>query len=121
MPWVKGQSGNPGGRPKLDSRVSALAKKESPAIFKKLVRIANGKPATEKGDTPSNTEILRAMDMVFDRAWGRPTIAESGGAFEGATINVDTGFGRHRIEPPTIDATPVDQDQPAVYGTNQSE
>ena len=68
MPWVKGQSGNPGGRPKLDARVSALAKKESPAIFKKLVRIANGKPATEKGETPSNTEILRAMDMVFDRA-----------------------------------------------------
>ena len=119
--WVKGQSGNPGGRPKLDSRVSALAKKESPAIFKKLVRIANGKPATEKGDTPSNTEILRAMDMVFDRAWGKASTAESAGAFQGATIVVDTGIRRHTLEAPTIDATPVDDDQPVVYGTDQPE
>lgn len=119
--WVKGQSGNPGGRPKLDSRVSALAKKESPAIFKKLVRIANGKPATEKGETPSNTEILRAMDMVFDRAWGRPTTAESSGAFQGATILVHTGFSDAPLIAPTIDATPVDEEQPAVNGTDQPE
>jgi len=119
--WVKGQSGNPGGRPKLDARVSALAKKESPAIFKKLVRIANGKPATERGDAPSNTEILRAMDMVFDRAWGKASTAESSGAFQGAQIIVDTGIRREKLNPPTIDAMPVDEEQPVVNVSSEPE
>jgi hypothetical protein len=121
MPWVKGQSGNPGGRPKQSTEVSALAKAEAPKAFKKLIRLANGQPATDRGDPPTNREILRAQEMLFERAWGRPAAPESAGLYEGMTIIVDTGIHRTRLNPPTIDATPVDEDQPAVNETDQPE
>jgi len=121
MPWVKGQSGNPGGRPKQSKEVSALAKAEAPKAFKKLIRLANGQPATDRGDPPTNREILRAMELLFERAWGKPAAPESAGLYEGMTIIVDTGIRRTRLNPPTIDATPVDEKQPVLKDTDQPE
>lgn len=122
--WVKGQSGNPGGRPKLDPKVSELGDKESPEIFKKLIKLANGKPLTKGGDKPSITETLKAMNLVLDRTYGKPVAADGSGALAGVTFIVDTGIRRDRIEPPTIDVTPVNgeaTDNPALSNDENSD
>ena len=39
MPFVKGKSGNPGGRPKLDESVVALARAASPKAMARMVEL----------------------------------------------------------------------------------
>jgi len=40
MPFERGKSGNPGGRPKQDPDITALAKKESPKAFQQIIKIS---------------------------------------------------------------------------------
>lgn len=107
MAWKKGQSGNPGGRPKISQEVSDLAKRESPAAFRRIVRIAKGKSLDKGGDKPSMAEVHKANQYILDRAYGKPETAgnNASGLFAGATIMVDTGI-RRELEPPTVDVTP---------------
>jgi hypothetical protein len=119
MPWIKGQSGNPGGRPREDMRVSALIKKIGPCAIKRLERISKGLPVRDGDPAPSPGDVRRANEYLADRAYGKPAAPDSGGAFEGATIIVDTGIRRVKLNPPTIDATPVEQDQPVVNETDR--
>lgn len=68
MPFVKGQSGNPGGRAKIkleDGRTLAdLAREHTPAAVKALAKIMkNGE---------SEAAIVAASTAILDRAWGRP-------------------------------------------------
>lgn len=83
MPFVKGQSGNPGGARKKDDIVTKLAKKESPEAFKRIIQIAkNGEE--ERTRLAANTTIL-------DRAWGKPkqqveATGEGGGPIQFAVI-----------------------------------
>lgn len=61
--FAKGQSGNPGGRPKSDDDVKALARVHGPAVITELARIlAAGK-----------TEAVRvsAGAILLDRAYGK--------------------------------------------------
>lgn len=68
MPFVKGQSGNPGGRAKgklPDGRTLAdLAKEHTADAVKALVRIV------KEGGT--DAAVVSAATAVLDRAWGRP-------------------------------------------------
>lgn len=63
MPFQKGKSGNPGGRPKVASDVIALAKKHSTRAVERLAEIM------ESDDAPSAT---RACIALLERAWGKP-------------------------------------------------
>jgi hypothetical protein len=64
MKWVKGVSGNPGGRPKLELSVRELAQQYSTEALETLVHVMRtGKP----GDR------ITAANAVLDRAYGRPT------------------------------------------------
>lgn len=63
MPFVKGQSGNPGGRPKEDAEVKKLAKEQGVSAIEKLVALM------DCGD--SRTELASAQALL-DRGFGRP-------------------------------------------------
>jgi len=68
MPFVKGQSGNPGGRAKAtlpDGRtLSDLAKEHTATAIEALVRIID--------ESESDAAVVSAATAVLDRGWGRP-------------------------------------------------
>lgn len=65
MPFVKGQSGNPGGRAKVDGDLRELARAKSPAMLKVLIDIAQDK-------TKSPAARVTAASTVLDRGYGKP-------------------------------------------------
>lgn len=72
-PFVKGQSGNPSGRPKTDGldEVRALCRAAAPAAIRTLIEIA----ADEKAPP---TARITAASALLDRAYGRPAQAITG-------------------------------------------
>jgi hypothetical protein len=69
MPFVKGHSGNPGGRPKAvlpDGRsVQELAREHTETAINALVSVLIS------DDTPP-AAIVSAASAILDRGWGRP-------------------------------------------------
>lgn len=64
MPWQKGQSGNPGGRPKGLKEVQEAAREHTEAAIKTLVDIAKD---PEKGASAR----VAAAEAILDRGWGK--------------------------------------------------
>ena len=62
--WKKGQSGNPGGRPKELGQVKALARQHTQEALETLAQLM-------KSGTPDRTRVA-AAEALLDRAWGRP-------------------------------------------------
>jgi hypothetical protein len=63
--WVKGVSGNPGGRPKAIVEVQELARLETAASIRALVRVR------DSADTPA-AAVVAAATVLLDRGWGKP-------------------------------------------------
>ena len=64
MKWLKGVSGNPGGRPKLEVSIRELAQENSIEALETLVQVMRtGKPG----------ERLIAANAILDRAYGKPS------------------------------------------------
>lgn len=66
MAFQKGQSGNPGGRPKEDAEVKALARSAGPEAIEKLVELMR---CDEK------RTALAAAQALLDRGYGKPSQA----------------------------------------------
>jgi Family of unknown function (DUF5681) len=65
MPFKKGQSGNPGGRPKILGDVQELARQYTAEAVETLAAIMRDKEA------PAAARAL-ASNSILDRAYGRP-------------------------------------------------
>jgi hypothetical protein len=64
MKWVKGVSGNPGGRPKLELSIRELAQQHSMEALETLVHVMR---------TGRRGEQIVAANAILDRAYGKPT------------------------------------------------
>ncbi len=63
--FEKGKSGNPGGRPKDLQGIKALCQTQAPKVIEAVVKILEN-PESKDSD------ILKAGDMILDRAYGKP-------------------------------------------------
>jgi uncharacterized protein DUF5681 len=63
MAFRKGQSGNPGGRPKADAQVKELARAHTTAAVGALVKALKAK---------SERTRVAAAEALLDRGWGKP-------------------------------------------------
>lgn len=76
MAFQKGQSGNPGGRPKEDAEVKALARACGPEAIDKLVELMRG---------DDRRTALAAAQALLDRGYGKPAqaiVGDEGGPVE---------------------------------------
>lgn len=65
MAFQKGQSGNPGGRAKVDGDLRELARAKSPKMLNVLVKIA-------LDEQKAASARVTAASAVLDRAYGKP-------------------------------------------------
>jgi Family of unknown function (DUF5681) len=63
--FKRGQSGNPGGRPKIFTEVKQAAREHTEAAIEALVGVMNNEEATPAARVAAAVAIL-------DRGWGRP-------------------------------------------------
>ena len=90
MAWQKGQSGNPGGRPRADVQVRELARAHTAAALKALVTALQSKNERTR---------VAAAEALLDRGWGRPGQAVTGERDEGPAemvIRWQTGLQDNR-------------------------
>ena len=97
MPFVKGKSGNPGGRPKRLSEVRELARSYGPEAIGKLVSIMRNKKAPVR-------EQRGAAEALLDRGYGRVVSAtdmsllvnNAGRNDDGGEVVIEVKFGKDR-------------------------
>lgn len=66
MPFAKGKSGNPGGRPKEDANLKELARARTVDALKTLVDVMGST------DSPPAARVSAAC-AILDRGYGKPT------------------------------------------------
>jgi hypothetical protein len=88
-PFQKGQSGNPGGRPKETAEVRELARQHTIEAVERLV-------AWMRSDEPKAS--VAACNAILDRGWGKPLqsteLSGAGGTPLVPILNVTYGDGR---------------------------
>lgn len=102
MPFVKGQSGNPGGRARVvladGTSVKDLARKYTAKAVQRLAEILDDNEA-------GPTAIIAAANSLLDRGWGRPVQAigdEDGNALDWVLL---LQAAQRRLEPPMLTIT----------------
>lgn len=67
MPFAKGKSGNPSGRPKLLAEVQEYARTKTKDNLEGIMRLAEG--------ADDQSVQLRARQYLHEIAWGKPAVA----------------------------------------------
>ena len=103
----KGQSGNPGGRPKVMVEVQELARQHAPAVIVELARLAL--------KAKNETARIAAIRELLDRGYGRPRQAMevSIPGVNPLQLLLDEIDARERIEPPVSHTPDRDHLSPA--------
>lgn len=97
-PFKKGQSGNPGGRPKVVAEVRELAREHTEKALKTLVEIMSDQKA-------HNAARVAAAKEILDRGYGRaPQSVTVKGEVEQRIIDLLKGLDR----PPDAPSKPED-------------
>lgn len=78
MPFEKGQSGNPSGRPKADSHLRILARQQTDKAVNTLIAAL---------DDDNSRVRVTAAEAILDRGWGKPA-QTIGGDPDGAPIGI---------------------------------
>ena len=104
----KGQSGNPGGRPKVLGEVQELARQYAPTVIVELARLAL--------QAKNETARIAAIRELLDRGYGRPRQAMeiSVAADNPLQLLFDEIDALSRIEPP-VSHTPDRNQFPPKY------
>jgi hypothetical protein len=107
LKFRKGQSGNPGGRPKVLGEVQELARQCAPTVIVELARLALR--------AKSETARIAAIRELLDRAYGRPrqVVEVSVPAGDPLQMLLDEIDARERIEPPVSHTPDRDHLSPA--------
>lgn len=84
MAFVKGQSGNPGGRPKQDPEVRRLAKALTVEAIGTLADVMRNKRA------PAAARVS-AAEALLNRGWGKPSQAVEVQGPDGGPVQVGIG------------------------------
>ena len=89
--FAKGQSGNPGGRPKDEARVAELARSYTAEAVETLVSLMRyGKDERVRGT---------AAQALLDRGWGKPkveVVAEGASSYIEALRLINEEITKHR-------------------------
>jgi len=80
-PFQKGQSGNPGGRPKVPEEIKEAFRAAGPNACECLCKII-ADPAAKDSDK------IRAAEVILDRGFGKPTQSVDLEATVGAPISI---------------------------------
>ena len=110
MKFRKGQSGNPGGRPKVLGDVQELARQHAPKVIVELARLAL--------KAKSETARIAAIRELLDRCYGRPRQAMEVSVPAGDPIQLllDEIDARTRIEAPVSHTPDRNQLSPGLNG-----
>jgi len=78
----KGESGNPGGRPKVEGHVRELARRQGPRAIRRL---------TELMQSPNERVAVAACQALLDRGYGKAPISLVGQSGPLVSINLASG------------------------------
>lgn len=81
MPWVKGQSGNPGGMPKGVAEVAQLARQVAPEVIARLTKIAL--------NSKNERAAIAAGEVLLERGFGKPIQPVDTGASLNDLLSLD--------------------------------
>lgn len=85
-PFAKGQSGNPGGRPKGVAAMVAALTHDGSEMLEFLVGVMRDKKAAER-------DRLKAVELLMDRRWGKPQQQVEVSGLEGGPIVIEEQLG----------------------------